>query len=55
VKSFFRVIALEAAHIKWFQAGGPDVEQNGLALRFKKLAKPDPDVPASFRGRFEGV
>ena len=25
-------IALEAAHIKWFQAGGPDVEQNGLAL-----------------------
>jgi putative restriction endonuclease len=27
-----QVIALEAAHIKWFQAGGPDVEQNGLAL-----------------------
>ena len=26
------LIALEAAHIKWFQAGGPDVEQNGLAL-----------------------
>lgn len=25
-------IALEAAHIKWFQAGGPDVEANGLAL-----------------------
>ena len=25
-------IALEAAHIKWFQAGGPDVETNGLAL-----------------------
>ena len=25
-------IALEAAHIKWFQAGGPDIEQNGLAL-----------------------
>ena len=25
-------IALEAAHIKWFQAGGPDVENNGLAL-----------------------
>jgi len=23
---------LEAAHIKWFQAKGPDVEQNGLAL-----------------------
>ena len=27
-----QVIALEAAHIKWFQAGGPDIEQNGLAL-----------------------
>ncbi len=26
------VIGLEAAHIKWFQAGGPDVEANGLAL-----------------------
>lgn len=25
-------IGLEAAHIKWFQAGGPDVETNGLAL-----------------------
>lgn len=25
-------IALEAAHIKWFQSGGPDVENNGLAL-----------------------
>ena len=25
-------VGLEAAHIKWFQAGGPDVEQNGLAL-----------------------
>lgn len=25
-------IALEAAHIKWFQAGGPDIESNGLAL-----------------------
>lgn len=25
-------IGLEAAHIQWFQAGGPDVEQNGLAL-----------------------
>ena len=25
-------IALEAAHIKWFQAGGPDIETNGLAL-----------------------
>ncbi|MEX1080452.1 MAG: HNH endonuclease, partial [Halofilum sp. (in: g-proteobacteria)] len=26
------VIGLEAAHIMWFQAGGPDVESNGLAL-----------------------
>jgi putative restriction endonuclease len=25
-------IALDAAHIRWHQAGGPDVEQNGLAL-----------------------
>lgn len=25
-------VALEAAHIKWHQAGGPDVETNGLAL-----------------------
>jgi putative restriction endonuclease len=25
-------IALDAAHIRWFQAGGPDVESNGLAL-----------------------
>jgi putative restriction endonuclease len=25
-------ICLEAAHIKWHQAGGPDSEQNGLAL-----------------------
>jgi len=27
-----RTIGLEAAHIKWHQAGGPDVENNGLAL-----------------------
>lgn len=27
-----QTIGLEAAHIKWFQAGGPDVETNGLAL-----------------------
>lgn len=27
-----QTIGLEAAHIKWFQAGGPDVESNGLAL-----------------------
>jgi putative restriction endonuclease len=25
-------IGLEAAHIRWHQAGGPDVESNGLAL-----------------------
>lgn len=25
-------IALEAAHIKWYQAGGPDIEVNGIAL-----------------------
>jgi putative restriction endonuclease len=24
--------AIEAAHIKWFQASGPDIESNGLAL-----------------------
>lgn len=28
----YRPVALEAAHIKWHQAGGPDVEVNGLAL-----------------------
>jgi len=27
-----KLLALEAAHIKWHQAGGPDVEINGLAL-----------------------
>jgi len=27
-----RTIAIEAAHIKWHQAGGPDIERNGLAL-----------------------
>lgn len=26
------VVGLDAAHIQWFQAGGPDVEPNGLAL-----------------------
>ncbi len=25
-------VALEAAHIKWHQEGGPDIEENGLAL-----------------------
>lgn len=27
-----QVIGVEAAHIKWHQAGGPDVEQNGIAM-----------------------
>ena len=27
-----KLLALEAAHIMWHQAGGPDVEVNGLAL-----------------------
>lgn len=27
-----RLIAVEAAHIKWHQAGGPDTESNGIAL-----------------------
>jgi len=27
-----RLVALEAGHIKWHQAGGPDTESNGLAL-----------------------
>jgi putative restriction endonuclease len=26
------LVALEAAHIKWHQAGGPDIVENGLAL-----------------------
>jgi len=26
------LVAIEAAHIKWHQAGGPDEERNGLAL-----------------------
>lgn len=32
VRLGLRPVALEAAHIKWHQAGGPDVEVNGLAL-----------------------
>ena len=32
VKLNTQVIALEAAHIKWHQAGGPDTEQNGIAM-----------------------
>lgn len=27
-----QVVGLEAAHIQWFQANGPDIEPNGLAL-----------------------
>lgn len=26
------LVAVEAAHIKWHQAGGPDIEDNGIAL-----------------------
>jgi putative restriction endonuclease len=26
------LIGIEAAHIKWHQAGGPDIEENGIAL-----------------------
>ncbi|MCI3921065.1 HNH endonuclease [Paenibacillus sp. TRM 82003] len=26
------LVAIEAAHIKWHQVGGPDVEENGIAL-----------------------
>ncbi len=26
------LVAIEAAHIKWFQLGGPDIEENGIAL-----------------------
>src|SRR5690606_30440499 len=26
------LVGIEAAHIKWHQAGGPDVEENGIAL-----------------------
>ncbi len=32
VKLRHQPVALEAAHIKWHQAGGPDIEVNGLAL-----------------------
>lgn len=27
-----KILALEAAHIMWHQAGGPDIEVNGMAL-----------------------
>ena len=26
------LVGIEAAHIKWHQAGGPDIEENGIAL-----------------------
>ncbi len=26
------IVGLDAAHIKWHQAGGPDIEENGLCL-----------------------
>ncbi|MBM4765120.1 hypothetical protein GNT69_23065 [Bacillus sp. B15-48] len=26
------LVGIEAAHIKWHQAGGPDIEENGVAL-----------------------
>lgn len=32
VRLGLRPVALEAVHIKWRQAGGPDLEVNGLAL-----------------------
>ena len=32
VRLRYQPVALEAAHIKWQQAGGPDTETNGLAL-----------------------
>lgn len=32
VKLRGQTVALEAAHIKWHQAGGPDIERNGIAL-----------------------
>lgn len=32
VRHGHRLVGVEAAHIKWHQAGGPDVEENGLAL-----------------------
>jgi putative restriction endonuclease len=32
VRIGYQPIALEAAHIKWHQAGGPDTETNGIAL-----------------------
>lgn len=32
VRMAHQLVGVEAAHIKWHQAGGPDIESNGLAL-----------------------
>ncbi len=32
VRLSHKLVAVEAAHIKWHQAGGPDIENNGIAL-----------------------
>ncbi|WP_102027756.1 phosphorothioated DNA-binding restriction endonuclease [Salirhabdus sp. Marseille-P4669] len=32
VRLAHKLVGIEAAHIKWHQAGGPDIEGNGLAL-----------------------
>ncbi len=32
VRLGYTLVAVEAAHIKWHQAGGPDLEQNGIAF-----------------------
>lgn len=32
LRFYNKSLALEAAHIKWHKAGGPDVEENGVAL-----------------------
>ena len=32
VRLSHKLVAVEAAHIKWHQAGGPDIESNGIAL-----------------------
>ena len=32
VRLSHKLVAVEAAHIKWHQAGGPDIEPNGIAL-----------------------
>lgn len=32
IRMAHQLVGVEAAHIKWHQAGGPDIESNGLAL-----------------------